>query len=391
MKQTLRAWLWTRSCVLQPQFRSGAAARNCTRAEAPRYGIKMLKLAPFGSDPEQKQGIPNGDFLIQVAAQYYIAFLRPVLAIGCLLHLTLAAAAATGAASIPRPDLFRENWMSLNGEWQFEIDPEADGESRGLTHGRELADRITVPFAPESQLSGLGYGNSKRLKDVWYRSHFELPSSMVGQRVRLHFGAVDYAATVFVNGHFAGQHVGCSAAFAFEITELLKNGSNEVVVKVHDNMWSWLQPRGKQAVGESRNVFYTRTTGIWQSVWLEAVGSTFIEHLVITPDPDHSRVLVEAKLNGDDNNLLLKAEAFIGARRVGSAIAEGPWRQQLALDLTETRLWEPGAPFLYDLHLTLFSAGEQIDELESPALSGYSFHSVDDDTIPWEKLKLIAF
>ena len=173
----------------------------------------------------------------------------------------------------PRPDMFRENWMTLNGEWQFEIDKEGDGESRGLTYGKDLEDRIIVPFCPESKLSGLGFGNTRKLKNVWYRRTFELPAAMLGKRIRIHFGGVDYKAWVFVNGQFAGKHIGESVDFIFEITNFLRKGENEVVVKVVDDQWSGLQPRGKQANGESRNVFYTRTTGIWQPVWLEAVGS----------------------------------------------------------------------------------------------------------------------
>ena len=92
----------------------------------------------------------------------------------------------------PRPDLFRENWMTLNGEWQFEIDKAADGESRGLTYGKDLNAKIIVPFCPESKLSGLGLGNTERLKDVWYRRLFEVPPTMKGMRLRIHFGGVDY-------------------------------------------------------------------------------------------------------------------------------------------------------------------------------------------------------
>jgi hypothetical protein len=265
----------------------------------------------------------------------------------------------------PSPDQFRENWMPLNGEWQFEIDDKADGDTRGLTHGKELADKIIVPFCSESKLSGLGYANTRKLKHVWYRRHFEMPAAMRGQRLRIHFGAVDYHARVFINGRFAGEHSGCSASFDFEITSLLKDGANEVVVQVKDDQWSGLQSRGKQANGESFNVFYTRTTGIWQSVWLEAVGSSFIENLAITPDPDHSRILLQAHINGSNPDLMLKAEAFADGRLVGSATAKGPMLQHLVLDLSEKKLWHPGTPFLYDLKLTLTSGGKTLDVMQS--------------------------
>ncbi|MEI8374258.1 MAG: sugar-binding domain-containing protein [Planctomycetota bacterium] len=265
----------------------------------------------------------------------------------------------------PRPDLCRENWMSLNGPWQFEIDKAADGESRGLTYGKDLHSKIIVPFCPESKLSGLGLGNNELLKNVWYRRTFEVPAAMKGKRVRIHFGGVDYQAWVFINGQFAGTHIGENTAFAFEITKFLKDGTNEVVVKVSDDIRSGLQPRGKQSPDQSGGCIYTRTTGIWQSVWLEAVGSSFVESISVVPDPDNSRVLIEAKINGSDKDLTLTAEAFADGKLVGSDTAAGPWQSRLVLNLKEKKLWEPGTPFLYDLKFTLHSGKEKLDELKS--------------------------
>ena len=225
-----------------------------------------------------------------------------------LMSGTVAVVAEVPRPEHPRPDLFRENWLTLNGEWQFEIDKSADGESRGLTHGKDLNAKIMVPFCPESKLSGLGLGNTMKLKDVWYRRMFALPPAMKGQRVRIHFGGVDYKSWVYINGQLAGTHVGESSAFAFEITKLLNDGENEIVVKVLDDMWSGLQPCGKQSTGNSQGCTYTRTTGIWQPVWLEAVGSSFVENISVVPDPDNSRVFITAKLNGSDKELSLKAE-----------------------------------------------------------------------------------
>jgi hypothetical protein len=265
----------------------------------------------------------------------------------------------------PRPDMLRENWMTLNGEWQFEIDKAADGESRGLAYGKDLNAKIIVPFCPESKLSGLGLGNTEKLKNVWYRRTFEVPSAMKGKRIRIHFGGVDYKAWVYINGQLAGTHVGESAAFTFDISKLLKDGPNEVVVKVLDDMWTGLQPRGKQSPDESGGCIYTRTTGIWQPVWLEAAGSSFIEGLAIVPDPDNSRVLIEARINGLDKDLMLKAEAFADGKLAGSDTATGPGQNRLVLNLKEKKLWEPGLPFLYDLKFTLYRGKEKIDELKS--------------------------
>ena len=276
------------------------------------------------------------------------------------------ALAAVPRPEHPRPDAFRANWLTLNGEWQFEIDKAGDGEARGLISGKDLASKIIVPFCPESQLSGLGLGNTEYFTNVWYRRMLELPAAMQGKRVLLHFGGVDYKTWVYVNGALAGTHVGENAAFCFDITRLLHAGPNELVVRVFDDLRSGLQPGGKQAHNKSEGCVYTRTTGIWQPVWLEAVGSSFVENLSFVPDPDRSRVFIEAQVNGLDPDLKLVAEAFADGQLVGSDASTGPWRnQRLMLPLSTKKLWAPATPFLYDLKLTLYRGGEKIDELQS--------------------------
>ena len=266
----------------------------------------------------------------------------------------------------PRPDLFRENWVSLNGPWQFEVDKAANGESRGLTHGTDLNSKIVVPFCPESKLSGLAIPTTEHIKNVWYRRMFEVPAAMKDKRIRLHFGGVDYRCWVYINGQPAGMHIGENVGFNFEITKFLKEGSNEVVVKVLDDLSSGLQPSGKQSEGDqSAGCFYTRTTGIWQPVWLEAVGNSFVETISVVPDPDHSRVVITAKINGADKDLKLKAEAFADGKPVGSDIASGPGQNVLVIDLKEKKLWHPGKPFLYNLKFTLVSGNSKLDELTS--------------------------
>ena len=264
----------------------------------------------------------------------------------------------------PRPDAFRESWATLNGEWQFEIDEQGDGETRGLMSGKDLTSKIIVPFCPESKLSGIGhYG---LMKHTWYRRAFDVPAGMKGKRVRLHFGAVDYQAWVWVNGQRVGSHVGGSVAFNFEITRLLRDGSNELVVRVFDDTASGKQPTGKQTHTVSEGCVYTRTTGIWQPVWLEAVGSSFVESFSVVPDPDRSRVLVEATVNGSDPDLTLTAEAFADGKSVGKDSCVGSWRNhRLVVDLSTKRLWEPGSPFLYDLKFTLSRGQEKVDEVAS--------------------------
>ena len=264
----------------------------------------------------------------------------------------------------PRPDAYRANWLNLDGRWQFEIDDQADGEARGLTSGKDLSSIITVPFCPESKLSGVGHYGI--MKHTWYRRLFQVPSAMQDRRVLLHFGAVDYQARVWVNGHLAGSHTGGSVPFAFDVTRLLRDGDNEVVVNVFHDVASGHEPSGKQTHTVSEGCLYTRTTGIWQPVWLEAVGSTFVKSLWLTPDPDHSRVLIDAEVDGPETGLTLTAEAMADGQSVGTAsCAVGGQKNHLTLDLSQTRLWSPDSPFLYDLKLTISRGGERVDQMAS--------------------------
>ena len=275
-----------------------------------------------------------------------------------------SAPAAVPRPEHPRPDRFRENWMSLNGQWQFEIDDHDDGAARGLTSGKDLNSTIIVPFCPESKLSGVGHYGI--MKHVWYRRLFEVPAAMRGQRVLLHFGGVDYQTWVWVNGHCVGSHIGGDVSFSFEITRFLRDGANELVVQVFDDVASGNQPSGKQTHTVSEGCVYTRTTGIWQPVWLEAVGSSYVENFSVVPDPDRSRVLIDAAVNGDTSGLTLTAEAFADGKKVGEDSCPALWRDnRLVVNLSEKKLWEPGSPFLYDLKFTLTRDGKTVDTVAS--------------------------
>ncbi len=287
-------------------------------------------------------------------------FAALVILLGC----GMAWGAEVPRSEHPRPDAFRENWATLNGEWQFEIDERGDGEQRGWTSGKEFASKIVVPFCPESQLSGIGhYG---LMTNVWYRRMFDLPDGMKGKRVRLHFGGVDYQTWVWVNGQLAGSHVGGSVSFNFDITPFLQDGRNELVVRAFDDTTSGRQPTGKQTHTVSEGCVYTRTTGIWQPVWLEAVGSSFVESFSIVPDPDQSRVLIDATVNGADTNLILGVQAFADGRSVGRDSCPASWRNnRLVVKLSKKKLWEPDSPFLYDLKFTLSHGKDKLDEVSS--------------------------
>ncbi len=290
--------------------------------------------------------------------------LRSLSLIVILLALLAQANAAIPRAEHPRPDMQRDIWMNLNGQWQFEIDNDNTGLQRGLVSGKDLARTITVPFCPESKLSGID--NYDFMKYVWYRRHFVTPDNMAGKRIMLHFGAVDYQAWVYLNGSLIGSHRGGNVAFSFDVTANLKAGENELVVRVFDDTRSGLQATGKQTHSVSEGCMYTRTTGIWQTVWLEAVGDSYIKLVNIVPDIDQKRAFVDVTVVTNKPNLKVQAVASFKGKKMASETVDALWRDnKLVLNLKKLHLWEVGNPNLYDLELTLLDGKTVVDSVKS--------------------------
>jgi hypothetical protein len=254
----------------------------------------------------------------------------------------------------PRPQLRREKWQNLNGLWQLAFAKQ--GEAAPL--GKDLPEQILVPFPVESALSGF----MKRAERLWYRRLFTVPADWAGQRVLLHFGAVDWEAVVWVNGKKLGEHRGGYDSFSFDITDALKEGGEqEVVVGVWDPTSSGTQPRGKQ-VNNPSGIYYTPSTGIWQTVWLEPVPAAHIESLKIIPDVPGQKVTVTVQTHGTAAGDSLRvawrvhgeAERQIG--KVGTPVE---------LRLSDVKLWSPESPFLYDLRAELVQDGKVVDAVDS--------------------------
>lgn len=265
----------------------------------------------------------------------------------------------------PRPQFVRDTWMNLNGIWQFEIDHGASGRARGLVDKETLDGTITVPFCPESELSGVNHKDF--MAAVWYRRTFTLPEAAAGRRVLLHFGAVDYRCEAWINGKSVGVHEGGFASFTFEITAALKPGENTLVVCAEDDVRSGRQPGGKQSDRyRSYACSYTRTTGIWQTVWLEWVPQTYIQSVKLIPDAQNGTLLVDATISGACAGFTLTAEAAFGGEAQGSVtcLMDGD-HGRLMLRVRDKHLWTVGQPNLYDLTLTLRSVDETVDALES--------------------------
>ena len=255
-------------------------------------------------------------------------------------------------AEHPNPQWERDTWKNLNGTWEFEFDFGCSAVERRLWEKERFDREILVPFCPESRLSGIGYTDF--INGVAYRRNFELSQEELSGRVLLHFGAVDYEASVYVNGTLVGSHKGGYTSFCFDITKHVAPGPNTLFVAVKDDVRSGLQPKGKQAhLYASSGCDYTRTTGIWQTVWLEFVPERHIQSAKYYPDPANGKVTVTGLVQGQGT---LQLTALWEGKPVGEAalsVEDGFFTVQL--DLSETHLWKPGKGGLYTL---LLSFGE---------------------------------
>ncbi|MGB2822695.1 MAG: sugar-binding domain-containing protein [Phycisphaerae bacterium] len=259
----------------------------------------------------------------------------------------------------PRPQMSRKEWQNLNGLWQYALAAEGDAPPVG----KDLPDKILVPFPIESSLSGVG----KRAERLWYRRTFSVPKAWEasGRHVLLHFQAVDWEATVYVNGKRLGMHRGGYDAFSFDITGALKPGeANELIVGVFDPTDAGAQPRGKQ-VSKPRGIWYTPTTGIWQTAWLEPVAAKSIETIRLVPDVDNKRLKLTVTGRGTDAESRVFASASDGGKEI--ATAKGSPGDEIMLKVPDPRLWSPDDPHLYGLKVFLSEgdAKEPCDTVES--------------------------
>lgn len=265
----------------------------------------------------------------------------------------------------PMPDFERKVWQNLNGKWQFGIDNLKTGLERGLKSGVDLPLEITVPFCPESKLSGIA--NTEFMEAVWYQRFFKIDDALKGSRIILHFGAVDYEARVWVNGKEVARHKGGFTPFSADITDAVDiNGENELVVYAIDDLRATHQPGGKQCHSlYSKGCMYTRTTGIWQTVWLEAVPKTHISGLAVWPDALNGKVTLEVAVKNFTSKTVVEAVAIANGCIFDEGKSEAAGNTVLTLYIPAPVLWQPGDPFLYDLRLRLVEDGEVLDEVSS--------------------------
>jgi beta-galactosidase/beta-glucuronidase len=256
----------------------------------------------------------------------------------------------------PRPIMQREEWINLNGLWDYAIAPKNQGFPETYN------GKILVPFPVESSLSGV----QKKVGDkeiVWYERTFDIPRGWRTKDVLLHFGAVDWQTEVWVNDIKVGTHRGGYTPFHFNITPFLnRSGNQKVVVRVWDPTDKSFQPRGKQ-VNEPHSIWYTAVTGIWQTVWLEPVSKSHITQLKSTPDIDNNRIIIETITNDLSQDNYVEVNIMEGNNIVATGKATTGNKIELYLD--QPKLWSPESPFLYDMQVTLFSQGNPTDKVSS--------------------------
>jgi beta-galactosidase/beta-glucuronidase len=256
----------------------------------------------------------------------------------------------------PRPQMVREKWKNLNGLWDYAI----------TSSLKQSADnwegQILVPYPIESALSGVKKQVTPDQK-IWYKRTFTIPNGWNGQRVLLHFGAVDWKANVWVNGHKVGDHQGGYGAFTFDITDELKTeGKQQITVSVWDPSDAGYQPHGKQSL-HPRGIWYTSASGIWQTVWLEPVPDVSISKLKLTPDIDHNLLHIKATGNKKSSAYTVKAVAYADGKQVGKI--RSSLGKTANMPIHDMKLWSPKHPFLYDLTVTILKNGHQVDQVKS--------------------------
>jgi len=258
----------------------------------------------------------------------------------------------------PRPQMVRENWLNLNGLWDYAILPKENSEPS------DWDGKILVPYPVESALSGV----KKRInpeQKLWYHTTFRIPKEwQETQKIILHFEAVDWETTIYINGKSAGIHKGGYDPFNIDITPFLKKkGKQKLVLSVWDPTDDGFQPRGKQ-VSNPKGIWYTPVTGIWQTVWLEPVNSQYINNYKLVPDIDNEKVTFYIHSSDKNQPADLQIKVFDSNGEI--AFAEGNTASPVEIKIPDPELWSPDNPFLYDMEITLTNNGQETDHV-----SGY--------------------
>ena len=279
---------------------------------------------------------------------------------------TISVEAQIPRPEYPRPQFVRSTWVNLNGEWEFAFDDEDAGSAQGWHLGVELKQHITVPFPYQAALSGIGDTGIHPI--IWYARSFEIPANWLGMNVLVHFGAVDYQCTVWVNGHEVGHNRGGHTPFHFNVAPYINTGINRIAVRVVDTQ-SPEQPRGKQSItGTPHDIDYFCTSGIWQTVWLEPVPPIRIDEIQISCSVPDGTLNLAVYLHAPWAPRELEIEVLDGNDSVETVTVDMPRAvTHVKIKIPNAKLWSPEEPNLYGLRIRLRENGELVDEISSYA------------------------
>ncbi len=268
----------------------------------------------------------------------------------------------------PRPQFERADWINLNGTWSYTFDFSKSGMERSLYNSQEFEQSIIVPFCPESSLSGVGYKDF--INAMWYQRKISIPATWEGKRILLNFGGVDYKSIVYINGQQVFIHYGGSSSFSVDITSYVKPDSiSNLVVYVEDDLRQGLQTAGKQSLRlNSYSSHYTRVTGIWQTVWMEAIAKEGLKSCRITPDLDNKKFVFEPIFYNIDKETSFKVRILDNGKEIFVQQVPSSQSSFIIAKLKDVKTWSPESPFLYDIEFTVLNAkGQTIDKVNSYA------------------------
>ena len=283
-----------------------------------------------------------------------------------MLAASAVAFAAQPRAEYPRPQFERSEWINLNGEWTYEFDFVDSGLERNLNNSKGFADKIIVPFCPESKLSGVEHKDF--ITGIWYHRTIQAPANWANKKIMLNFGAVYYESEIYVDGHFVGRHFGGSSSFAFDVTKFLADGkSHDLVVRANSDLRSKTQGAGKQSLRhDSFGCLYTRTTGIWQTVWLEATNNYSLDHIQVITDIDQNHIVFTPRyyLAAASNTLTINIKD--NGKTIASKVTPQVEGMPIIIPIKKYQTWSPENPKLYDVEYIISDKdGKVLDQIKS--------------------------
>jgi beta-galactosidase/beta-glucuronidase len=268
----------------------------------------------------------------------------------------------------PRPQFERTEWKNLNGPWSYTFDFDKTGLGKGFIASTGFKDQIMVPFCPESKLSGIEYKDF--IEEMWYQRKIEVPKTWSGKKIMIHFGGVDYQSELYIDGKKAGSHWGGTSSFSHDISDYITpGGNNNLVLRVIDNRRLGKQPGGKQSFDlKSSGCDYSRTTGIWRTVWLEAVAKNGLKDCHVTADLDNARFIIQPQFYTLEQGMKFKVKILDGEKVVAKKEIFAGNNCSADLKIKKPKTWSPESPFLYSIIYQVTDRNNVIiDEVKSYA------------------------